>query len=353
MNERKILSVIIAAYNMEAYLPRCLESLLVADARLLSLLEVLVINDGSKDRTSEVAHAFAAKHPDVIRVIDKENGNYGSCINRGLDEATGVFVKCLDADDWFDTKVFERYLAFIELLAAQADGPDLVVNDYVMVDADDNIQWREIYSDCAADGFRLPQFLTHFIGALSMHAMALRTDRVRALGYRQSTGLSYTDLEWIAYPMMNVRSFVYFPNGVLYRYLVGREGQTMDRGTLLKNVWMQLVIAEREVSWYSKHRLETAEENRHYLDLRIALNIYMVYRTWLVNESLPCIGADDIARLDEALERDVPDVDAAFREFGRARRWIKAYVRLWRRHRANPLFKPLDRLVRLALRAKT
>ena len=352
MNERKILSVIIAAYNMEAYLPRCLESLLVADARLLSLLEVLVINDGSKDRTSEVAHAFAAKHPDVIRVIDKENGNYGSCINRGLDEATGVFVKCLDADDWFDTKVFERYLAFIELLAAQADGPDLVVNDYAMVDEADKVVLLGSYADCAAADFTLARFMTHFIGALVMHAVAYRTERVRALGYRQSEGISYTDNEWVFCPLATVRSFAYFPNGVLYRYWIGREGQTMESAVILKNYWMLLRIAERMVAWRTAHRAEFAEENRRYLDLRAALCVYMVFRTWLVNASLPRIGADDIARLDEALERDVPDVDAAFREFGCARRWVKAYVRLWRRHRANPLFKPLDRLVRRALRAK-
>ena len=261
-------------------------------------------------------------------------------------------MKCLDADDWFDTAVFERYLAFLEPLAAKVDGPDLVVSDCVSVDADDKIRRCEAYSDCAAEGFDLPQFVTRFIGAISMRAVAFRTERVRALGYRQSTGLSYTDLEWIAYPMMNVRSFSYFPNGVLYRYLVGRDGQTTDMGTFLQNCWMQLVIAEREVSWYPRHRQEAAEANRRYLDLRIALSIYMVYRPWLVNASLPRIGDDDIARLDEALERDVPDVDAAFREFGRARRWVKAYVRLWRKNRSNPLFRPIDLLVRHALRAK-
>ncbi len=350
MNERKILSVIIAAYNMEAYLSRCLESLVIADARLLSLLEVLVVNDGSKDKTSEVAHAFAAQHPGVIRVIDKENGNYGSCINRGLDEATGVFVKCLDADDWFDTKAFEKYLAFIEPLASQADGPDLIVNDYAMVDEADHARRMVSHPDFFIS--EMPTLVAKSPLFFAMHAVAYRLDRVRALGYRQSEGISYTDNEWVLYPMANVRSCERFDGGALYRYWIGRSGQSVADDACRKNFWMYLTMVMRMPAWFTAHRLALAEDNACYLRVRIALDVYWVYRTWLVNAPLPRIGADDIARLDEAFERNAPDIDAAFGEFGRARRWIKLYVRIWRKHRANPLFKALDHLVRLALRKK-
>ena len=88
----KTLSIIVPSYNMEAYLPKCLGSLVVAP-ELMETLEVLVVNDGSKDRTSEGAPGFEAKYPGMFRVIDKANGNYGSCINRGLAEATGFYVK--------------------------------------------------------------------------------------------------------------------------------------------------------------------------------------------------------------------------------------------------------------------
>lgn len=87
---------------MEKYLRRCLDSLII-DEDGMKQLEVLVINDGSKDSSSQIAHEYQDKYPDTFRVIDKENGNYGSCINRGLKEATGKYVKVLDADDWFDT----------------------------------------------------------------------------------------------------------------------------------------------------------------------------------------------------------------------------------------------------------
>lgn len=76
-------------------------------------LEVLVVNDGSKDNSSAIAHEYQDKYPDTFRVIDKENGNYGSCVNRGLKEATGKYIKILDADDWFDN---EQFSLFVEKL---------------------------------------------------------------------------------------------------------------------------------------------------------------------------------------------------------------------------------------------
>ena len=93
----KLLTIIIPTYNMEKYLNQCLDSLLTEKAQ--GLLDILVVIDGSKDRSSEIAHGYADKYPETVRVIDKENGNYGSCINRGILEGRGKYVKILDADD--------------------------------------------------------------------------------------------------------------------------------------------------------------------------------------------------------------------------------------------------------------
>ena len=105
--KEKLLTLVIPTYNMEKYLEKCLDSLLVSDNEMLKTLEVLIVIDGAKDGSSAIGHRYQDLYPDTFRVIDKENGNYGSCINRGLKEATGTFIKILDADDWFDTKNFE------------------------------------------------------------------------------------------------------------------------------------------------------------------------------------------------------------------------------------------------------
>ena len=94
----KELTVVIPSYNMERYLPKCLESLGLdrlqgEDGTLADALEVIVVNDGSTDRTSEVAHAFEGRFPKAVKVVDKANGNYGSCVNVALQCATGRYVR--------------------------------------------------------------------------------------------------------------------------------------------------------------------------------------------------------------------------------------------------------------------
>ena len=87
----KTLSIIIPAYNMELYLRKCLNSLIID--RNFDLLDIIIVNDGSKDGTLEIAKEYECKYPSVCRVIDKPNGNYGSCVNIGLKNAIGKYVK--------------------------------------------------------------------------------------------------------------------------------------------------------------------------------------------------------------------------------------------------------------------
>ena len=126
----KILSIIVPSYNMEAYLPKCLGSLIIDDKELLQELDVIVVNDGSKDRTSELAHEFAANYPGVFRVIDKPNGHYGSCINAALPLVAGVFVKVLDADDWLDTEVLKSFLRTLLTSESSNEKVDLFLTDF-------------------------------------------------------------------------------------------------------------------------------------------------------------------------------------------------------------------------------
>ena len=99
VNMGKLLSIIIPSYNMEALLPRCLDSLLASGSK--EAFEAIVVNDGSTDGTLDVAMSYRDAHPECIRVIDKPNGNYGSTVNAALPEARGKYVKILDADDEF------------------------------------------------------------------------------------------------------------------------------------------------------------------------------------------------------------------------------------------------------------
>ena len=104
MNEK--ISIVIPAYNIQEYLGKTLESVL---AQTCKNLEVIVVNDGSGDRTGAVADAYEARDSRV-RVIHKENGGVTSARLRGVAEATGAYIGFVDGDDFVEPDMYRRLL---------------------------------------------------------------------------------------------------------------------------------------------------------------------------------------------------------------------------------------------------
>lgn len=226
----KILSIVIPTYNMEKYLDRCLSSLILPES-YMAMLEVLVINDGSKDKSSEIAHGYETDYPGVFKVVDKENGNYGSCVNTGLEMATGECFRILDADDWFE----------MEGLCKLIDNLKNEIADAVFTR-------RLIHRGDNVDGSHYPSILSPFKCLtseqfveledkpyLSMHCLTFRTDLLRRIGLKLQTGISYTDTEFCYYPLAAVKSMT-FLDIVLYHYTADRPGQTMSHEKLVKSI---------------------------------------------------------------------------------------------------------------------
>ena len=109
---KKTLTVSIAAYKVENYIRNTLESCVVPD--VMDKLEVLVILDGICDKTPDIAREYEEKYPKTFRVIVKENGGYGTTVNRGVEEATGKYFKLLDGDDTFDKNALIRLMNELE-----------------------------------------------------------------------------------------------------------------------------------------------------------------------------------------------------------------------------------------------
>jgi len=226
----KLLSIIIPTYNMEKYLDKGLDSLIVSE-KLWGYLEVLIINDGSKDKSSDIAHRYEQKNPELFRVIDKENGNYGSCINRGIKEASGKYIKIMDADDSFDKDGLENVL--LSLIDVDAD---LILTKVIFV-----IKGREKNSDQEINlepnkeyHFSDP-LVKNILNDIAMHNVMYKKAILDKINYKQQEGISYTDQEWIYTPMVAVNSVLYL-NETVYRYLIGREGQTMNPSVQLRKI---------------------------------------------------------------------------------------------------------------------
>lgn len=272
----KILSIIIPTYNMERYLKYCLDSLLIKDN--FEALEVLIINDGSKDNSSAIAHEYADKYPNVFRVIDKENGNYGSCVNRGLKEAVGKYVKVLDADDSFDTANFCEFVDFLDSVDA-----DLILSDYVEVDEQGSVTGKHDYDFPEDVELKFKDICsTGTFKNMQMHAVTYRRQMLVDMGYVQSEGVSYTDQQWIFIPMVRVRSVRRFGKCV-YRYLLGRVGQTMDPVIKRKHMNHIMVCVHGMLVAYNRFLGEIDETIREYLMARLLPFSKEVYVTLLTN----------------------------------------------------------------------
>lgn len=278
LQNQKLLSIIVPSYNMEAYLPKCLGSLIVDDKELLQRLDVIVVNDGSKDRTSEIAHEFEAKYPGVFRVVDKENGNYGSCINAALSMVTGEFVKVLDADDWFSKENLAKYLLVLEGFGISS--PDLIITDYDIVDEKKGVQEHYSYQFCPDSEFDILDFV-NAKAYVPMHAYTYRTNVLKSMRYRQLEGVSYTDTEWVLLPLSNVSKIRYVPL-LIYHYLQGREGQTMEINKIVESWWMRGEIALDLLNWIKKEEWCKNKELRLGLESKIEMMLKYFYRGAIV-----------------------------------------------------------------------
>ena len=244
----KVLSIIVPAYNMQDYLPQCVESLL---DRSSEALEILVVNDGSTDRTSEIAHDFERRHPSIVRVMDKPNGHYGSAVNVGLAAASGFYVKVIDADDYVDSTAFRILVKAAEAQASGGDhAADMLVSDWTTVDSS-GVELRTyrhplMQSDVVFYADLLPD-----IAIRELHAVALsyRLDLLKRISYCQTEGIPYTDTEWSILPMRAVKTLLHIPAAVV-RYRMGRLGQTMDPATYARDFSIVEAILSKIVNGY-------------------------------------------------------------------------------------------------------
>lgn len=236
----KLLTIVIPAYNMHDYIRRCLDSICVES--VMEEVQVIVVNDGSTDDTSKIAHEYERRFPHYIQVIDKENGNYGSCMNAALPLAEGKYFRTLDADDWYDTEAFVHLVADLHHTDA-----DLIITEKVNHYLDhpqktmpflfspglimcqdvsfDDIHWE----DSALREMMGVMFLT------------TRTSLLRSVQMHWSEGVYYTDFEYITIPLFQSRTVRLSPFPV-YQYLLGREGQSVDYSFSLSNKHSYIVV---------------------------------------------------------------------------------------------------------------
>lgn len=240
----KLISFVVPSYNSEAYLNKCIDSLLIGGDDV----EIIIVNDGSKDRTIEIANEYALKYPNIVKVIDKENGGHGSGLNAGIDSATGIYFKCVDSDDWVDKHEYLKVLSTIKEHLAKGIDVDLYLTNYVFERVDLNKSF-------VASTNKIPK--NRLIGwndvkrlgvaeFLMMHSVIYKLSILRECGVRLPEHTFYVDTIFTYVPLKYVNT-LYFIDADFYRYYVGRPDQSVTFENMTKNYKMQLRVM-RELS---------------------------------------------------------------------------------------------------------
>ena len=220
---KKILSIVVPTYNMEQYLNRCINSFIEA-SEVLPELEIIIVNDGSTDKSLDIALKYKELYPTSVVVIDKKNGNYGSCINAGLKIATGKYFKIVDADDKVNTSELIKFIKKIRDIDS-----DLIVTNFEVIHKNNRKEIRRTSQPIFEQIIPIesPLLMKYVRKDFTMHKSTFRTELLREIGYMQTEGISYTDTEFVYYPLLHTKNII-FLNLNLYQYFVGREGQTIS-----------------------------------------------------------------------------------------------------------------------------
>ena len=235
----KLLTISIAAYKAEAYITKALQSIITS--KYIDKLQVIVVNDGSNDKTVSIVKEYMAQYPTVVDLIDKENGGYGSTINASLQIAKGRYYKLLDADDWFSTSELDKLVEALESTNA-----DIVVSDYCRYYENgghsEYIKTLNIEYD-----YRLLDIKA--LNTFNINpAFTVKTSIIQGLVEITEKCL-YTDVEFCVKSIIKSKNFIYIPYCV-YSYRIGRAGQSVSSESRMKH------IAEHE--YIIKELYETA-----------------------------------------------------------------------------------------------
>lgn len=215
----KVLTITVPSYNVEKFLENTLNSFV--DERVLNDIEVLIIDDGSKDNTAKIGKQYEEKYPETFRVISKENGGHGSTINRGIQEATGKYFKVVDGDDWVDED------GFAELIHRLKDCDiDYVFTNYYEVNDGTGELTPVTFSGIEKEKELLFEKIANET-RISMHALVIKTEILKKNEIRLDEHCFYVDVEYILYPIPYVNSVIYFDIYV-YMYRLAQMNQSVS-----------------------------------------------------------------------------------------------------------------------------
>jgi len=229
-------------------------------------VEIIVVNDGSKDGTQEIAERYQEKYPTIVKAVEKPNGGHGDAVNCGLAHATGKYFKVVDSDDWVDEEALLKVLDTIKGFVKDKSEVDMVIANYVyekvgmthkkVIRYDNVLPENQIFKWEDIGHFRLDQYIL-------MHSVIYRTEMLKLCQLELPKHTFYVDNIYVYYPLPHVRT-LYYMNVDLYRYFIGREDQSVNEKVMISRIDQQLFVTKKMISMYEL-RLIGSKKLRKYM----------------------------------------------------------------------------------------
>lgn len=236
----KLLTIAIPCYNSQDYMENCINSLLVGGEDV----EILIVDDGSKDATSEIADSYAKRYPTIIRAIHQENGGHGAAVNTGIANASGLYFKVVDSDDWVDEDAYKQILSKLSELAGGKQTLDMFISNFVyekqgakhkkVMRYTKELPQGEIFTWNDVRHMKKGKYIL-------MHSVIYRTKLLHECGLELPRHTFYVDNIFVYKPLPYVKT-MYYLDVDFYRYFIGREDQSVNEKVMIGRIDQQIKV---------------------------------------------------------------------------------------------------------------
>lgn len=264
---------------------RCIDSLLPGGEDV----EIIIVNDGSKDNTADIAEEYRERFPSIIKVVNKENGGHGSAVNAGMACAKGLYFKVVDSDDWVNQSAYIKILDTLKELLKDGKTVDLFISNYVYEKEGERrkkvmkyhhaLPQEQIFTWKDVRHFRVGQYIL-------MHSVIYRTNLLRECGLRLPEHTFYVDNIFVFNPLPYVKT-MYYLDVNFYRYFIGRADQSVNEQVMIERIDQQLKVNKLLVDYYveEKQRIIVNGKVRrymlNYLDIITTVSSVLLIRSGL------------------------------------------------------------------------
>jgi Glycosyltransferases involved in cell wall biogenesis len=288
----KILSIAVPCYNSEAYMNKCIDSLLIGGDEV----EIIIVDDGSSDNTAQIAELYQAEYPEIIRVIHQENGGHGDAVNTGLQNATGAYFKVVDSDDWVDEEAYKRIIESLKKILTMPDGVDMVISNFVyekqgakrkrVMHYRSALPREQIFTWSQVKRLRKGQYIL-------MHSAIYRTKLLLSCGLKLPRHTFYVDNLFVFQPLPYVKT-MYYVDVNFYKYFIGRSDQSVNEEVMIRRIDQQIRVNKIMIDTFLKKEIHDKKLKKYMIN-------YLDIITTVSSIMLICSGTEENLRKKEEL----------------------------------------------------